>query len=72
LLTGKKVYVFAARGGLYAGTPLDTQTGYVRDFLNFLGMRDVQFVYAEGLAVSAEHRETGLARAAEEIAKLAA
>src|SRR3984957_12101667 len=33
LLTGKKVYVFAARGGLYAGTPLDTQTSYVRDFL---------------------------------------
>ena len=27
LLTGKKAYVFATRGGLYAGTPLDTQTG---------------------------------------------
>ena len=26
LLTGKKVYVFATRGGYYAGTPLDTQT----------------------------------------------
>ena len=37
LLTGKRVVVFAARGGLYAGTPLDTQTSYVRDFLRFLG-----------------------------------
>jgi FMN-dependent NADH-azoreductase len=72
LLTGKKVYVFAARGGLYAGTALDTQTSYVRDFLAFLGMKDVQFVYAEGLAVSAEHRKTGLERAAAEIAKHAA
>ena len=72
LLTGKKVYVFAARGGLYAGSPLDTQTGYVRDFLAFLGMRDVQFVYAEGLAVSPESREAGLAKAAAEIASLAA
>lgn len=72
LLVGKKVYVFAARGGLYAGTPLDTQTGYVRAFLAFLGMRDVQFVYAEGLAVSPESREAGLARAAAEIAALAA
>ena len=72
LLTGKKVYVFAARGGLYAGSPLDTQTGYVRDFLAFLGMRDVQFVYAEGLAVSPESREAGLAKAAAEIAALAA
>ena len=33
LLTGKKVFVFAARGGVYAGTPMDTQTSYVRDFL---------------------------------------
>ena len=72
LLTGKRVYVFAARGGLYAGTPLDTQTSYVRDFLAFLGMTDVKFVYAEGLAVSAESRDAGLARAAAEIAQLAA
>ena len=72
LLTGKKVYVFAARGGLYAGSPLDTQTGYVRDFLGFLGIKDVQFVYAEGLAVSPESRQAGLAKAAAEIASLAA
>jgi len=51
LLTGKKAYVFAARGGLYSGTPLDTQTGYVRDFLRFVGISDVVFVYAEGLAM---------------------
>src|SRR5450759_1460418 len=43
-LTGKKVFVFAARGGLYAGTPMDTQTTYVRDFLRFIGMTDVEFV----------------------------
>ena len=72
LLTGKKVYVFAARGGLYAGTPLDTQTNYVRDFLRFLGMTDVEFVYAEGLAISKESREAGLAQAVAEIARLAA
>jgi len=71
-LTGKKVYVFAARGGLYAGTPLDTQTSYVRDFLRFLGMTDVEFVYAEGLAISPQSRETSLAKAIAEIARLAA
>lgn len=72
LLTGKKVYVFAARGGLYAGTPMDTQTSYVRDFLRFLGITDVEFVYAEGLAISAQTKETALANAAAEIARLAA
>jgi FMN-dependent NADH-azoreductase len=72
LLTGKKVYVFAARGGLYAGTPLDTQTGYVRDFLRFLGMSDVEFVYAEGLAISPQSKEVNLAKAVAEIGRLAA
>jgi FMN-dependent NADH-azoreductase len=71
-LTGKKVYVFAARGGQYAGTPLDTQTSYVRDFLRFLGMADVEFVYAEGLAISPQSKEEGLAKAVAEIARLAA
>ena len=63
LLTGKQAYVFAARGGLYAGTPRDTQTPYVRDFLAFLGITDVEFVYAEGLAVSEESRTRSLAAA---------
>lgn len=71
-LTGKKVYVFAARGGQYSGTPLDTQTSYVRDFLAFLGMSDVQFVYAEGLAISPQSKEAGLKKAAAHIAQLAA
>jgi len=72
LLTGKKVFVFAARGGLYAGSPLDTQSSYVRDFLRFLGMTDVEFVYAEGLAISPQSKEAGLAKAAADIARLAA
>ncbi len=72
LLTGKKVYVFAARGGLHAGTPMDTQTSYVRDFLRFLGMADVEFVYAEGLAISPESKEAGLAKAVAEIERLVA
>jgi FMN-dependent NADH-azoreductase len=63
LLTGKKVYVFAARGGIYAGTPNDTQTPFVRTFLSFIGMDDIEFVYAEGLAISEASKEKGIARA---------
>lgn len=63
LLTGKKAYVFAARGGIYAGTPRDTQTAYVRDFLAFLGITDVEFVYAEGLAISEASKTASLAKA---------
>jgi len=63
LLTGKQAYVFAARGGRYAGTPSDTQTGYVRQFLRFLGIVDVEFVYAEGLAMGEAGKQAALARA---------
>jgi FMN-dependent NADH-azoreductase len=51
---------------------MDTQTSYVRDFLRFLGMTDVEFIYAEGLAISPESRKAGLAKALAEIARLAA
>jgi FMN-dependent NADH-azoreductase len=72
LLTGKQVYVLAARGGQYLGTPLDTQSDYVRHFLGFLGLRDVEFVYAEGLAMGEKHRGASLVDAAERIEQLAA
>jgi FMN-dependent NADH-azoreductase len=72
LLTSKKAYAFAARGGLYAGTPLDTQTNYVRDFLRFIGITDLEFIYAEGLHISPESKDAGLAKAMAEIERLAA
>ena len=70
LLTGKKVYVFAARGGLYAGTPLDTQTSYVRNFLGFLGIDNVEFIYAEGLAVSDTSKQAAVRSAQSEIGRI--
>ena len=71
LVTGKKAYVFAARGGLYAGTPLDTQTSFVRDFLRFIGIDDVEFVYAEGLAMGDAPKAAALTKARESIHRLA-
>ena len=63
LLTGKKAIVFATRGGLYAGTPLDSQTSYIRAFLGFLGITDVEFIYAEGLAMGDAKKQIALAQA---------
>ena len=70
LLTGKKVLVFATRGGLYAGQPIDTQTSYIRDFLRFLGITDVEFVYAEGLAMGEAGKQAALAQAVATIRRL--
>lgn len=70
LLGGKKVYVFATRGGLYAGTPADTQTPYIRQFLGLLGIEDIEFVYAEGLAISTASKEAAVAGAQTQIERL--
>jgi FMN-dependent NADH-azoreductase len=72
LLTGKKAFVFATRGGTYQGTPLDTQTAYVRTFLGFIGITDVEFVYAEGLALGESSKQASIAQAHREIGYITA
>jgi FMN-dependent NADH-azoreductase len=64
--------VLAARGGYYQGTPADTQTPFVTQFLNLLGIRDIEFVYAEGLNVSAEAKEYAMYNAGAVIDRVAA
>ncbi|MDO9199641.1 FMN-dependent NADH-azoreductase [Rhodoferax sp.] len=63
LLKGKKVYVALARGGLYRDTANDSQVPYLKSVLGFLGLTDVTFIYAEGLAMGPEAAEKGFAQA---------
>lgn len=72
LLTGKKVLIFAARGGAYVGTPLDNQTGFVRTFLSFIGLSDIEFVYAERLNMGEESKAAALSDAHQRIEQLVA
>ena len=67
LLTGKKVYVALARGGMHRNGPSDTQQPHVKMFLNFLGMTDVQFVYAEGMGMGPDAVAKAQAQAEAEI-----
>jgi FMN-dependent NADH-azoreductase len=67
LLKGKKVYVALTRGGMYRDTPNDSQVPYLKTVLSFLGMTDVQFVYAEGLAMGPEAEEKALSGALADI-----
>lgn len=71
LLRNKKVTVIATRGGFYAGTAKDSATVYLRDFLAFIGLDDVEFIYAEGLAISAEQKQRSMSEAQRRIAALA-
>ena len=63
LAGGKRVIVASARGGLHAGAPSDFQEPYLKFIFGFMGIAEVEFVRAEGLAVSPEHRRDALAAA---------
>jgi FMN-dependent NADH-azoreductase len=70
LLNGKKAVIFAARGGKYPSAPLDNQSEYIRGMLAFLGVTDVEFVYAEGLAMGNEGKNAAISQAHSKIDEL--
>lgn len=70
LLTGKKVYIALARGGLYKNTPADSQVPYLKSVLGFLGMTDITFIHAEGLSMGEEAASAAFSAAEAEIAAL--
>ncbi len=75
LVTGKKVYVIVATGGAYSSGPaaaLDHTTTYLRSVLGFLGMTDVTFIVAEGVAMGEEAVNAALAKTRAQIAAIAA
>jgi FMN-dependent NADH-azoreductase len=67
LLQGKKVYVALSRGGLYRDTPADTQVPYLKTVLGFLGLTDIQFVYAEGVNMGPDAEKKALESAKAQI-----
>ncbi|MBL8268216.1 FMN-dependent NADH-azoreductase [Steroidobacter sp.] len=69
LLKGKQAYVFITRGGFYADAA-DTQTPYLRQFLGFIGITDVKFVFAEGLGMGDDTRTKSLTAAHSAIEEL--
>lgn len=76
LAGGKRVIVVSSRGGIYsegaAAAPLDHQETYLRGVFGFIGITDVTFIRAEGLALGGDSRDAALQSAHAEIAKLVA
>ena len=67
LIQGKKVYVAFARGGIYRDTPADSQTPYIKTILGFLGMTDVKYIHAEGLAMGPDAVDKGFTQAEDDL-----
>ncbi|MEN4767632.1 FMN-dependent NADH-azoreductase [Duffyella gerundensis] len=54
LITGKRAIIISSRGGIHKDTPSDLLTPYLKLFLGFLGIAEVEFVFAEGIAYGPE------------------
>jgi FMN-dependent NADH-azoreductase len=65
LLTGKRVIVIGASGGVYAGdSPAgDYQRPYLKWMLGFMGITDVEFIDVEGIGYGPEQAAKSLATA---------
>lgn len=67
LLKNKRAYVVLTSGGVHRNQPTDTLTPYLRTFLGFVGITEVAFFYAEGLAMGEDAETGGLADARQQI-----
>ena len=70
LLTGKKVYLTAATGGTPIGSEVDFMSPWLKFFVGFLGMHDVEIVAADG--IMGEGGEEKIAEAHEKVEQLVA
>ena len=64
LVTGKRVILVQAKGGVYSGTmqPFDFVTPYLKHMLGFLGMTDVRVIDVEGTSLGPEAAERAVAQ----------
>ncbi|MFP3801863.1 FMN-dependent NADH-azoreductase [Paraburkholderia tropica] len=64
LLTGKKVYLVTAAGGVFsegAWAPFDFQTNYLLHLLGFIGLTDVEVVRVEGTVLGPDAAKAAVA-----------
>lgn len=72
LVKGKRAIVLTSRGGIHKGTPTDLLEPYLRLFLGFIGVTDVEFVFAEGIAYGPDVAQKAAADAKAQLSALAA
>ena len=75
LVTGKKVYIVLASGGIYsegAAVQMDHAIPYLRSVLGFMGMTDVEVIRVEGVGMGAEATAAALDKATARIEALVA
>lgn len=75
LITGKKVYLVEARGGVYSdgpSKPFDFQEPYLKHLFSFVGLTDIETIAVEGVAYGPDVAEKAVAGALARVSALAA
>ena len=67
LITGTRAVIVTTRGGMHKDQGSDQQIPYLKTLLGFLGISDVEVVYAESLAMGPEAAELNLDQAREQL-----
>ncbi|NOH32848.1 FMN-dependent NADH-azoreductase [Vibrio chagasii] len=70
LIEGKKAIVVTTRGGIHKDAATDSMTPYLRTVLGFIGITDVEFVYAEALNMGEDAAAKGISEAQSQLAEL--
>jgi FMN-dependent NADH-azoreductase len=71
LIEGKKAIVVTTRGGIHKDAATDSVTPYLRTVLGFVGITDVEFVYAEALNMGEDAAAKGISEAQAQLVELA-
>lgn len=72
-LTGKKVYIVLASGGVYSDGPaaaMDHAVPYLRTALAFIGLTDVEIIRVEGVGMGPEATDSALKKATARVTSL--
>jgi FMN-dependent NADH-azoreductase len=71
LVKGKRAVVLTSRGGIHKDTASDVVAPYLRLMLGFIGITEVEFVFAEGIAYGPDMAQKAVADAKEQLSQLA-
>lgn len=72
LVEGKRVVLITTRGGAHKNSPTDHIVPYLKTFLAFIGITEVEVIYAEALNMGPEANQKGIREAKESIDLLTA
>ena len=70
LIEGNKAIVVTTRGGIHKDAATDSVTPYLLTVLGFVGITDVEFVYAEALNMGEDAVAKGISEAQSKLAEL--